>query len=145
MRLIAESILDESMPNLNAKIQYIRETEKKIEDISVEIDNLTTALSKLQVGFWLVSSFSYLLISDLDLVLLWVGSKFVEDLRCNRLIFSDSNGRDWPGPCGLRSLSISNELGMGSRYGVPPEMLYLQLLRQMFCFIWLGLQNIFYY
>lgn len=43
-----ESILDESMPNLNAKIQYIRETEKKIEDISVEIDNLTTALSKLQ-------------------------------------------------------------------------------------------------
>ncbi|XP_006364300.1 uncharacterized protein [Solanum tuberosum] len=43
-----ESILDESMPNLNAKIQYIRETEKKIEDISVEIDNLTTALSELQ-------------------------------------------------------------------------------------------------
>lgn len=43
-----ESILDESMPNLNAKIQYIRETEKKIEDISIEIDNLTTTLSKLQ-------------------------------------------------------------------------------------------------
>ncbi|XP_009613466.1 uncharacterized protein [Nicotiana tomentosiformis] len=36
------------MPSLNAKIQYIREAEKKIEDISVEIDNLTTALSKLQ-------------------------------------------------------------------------------------------------
>ncbi|XP_016459707.1 uncharacterized protein LOC107783250 isoform X3 [Nicotiana tabacum] len=43
-----ESILDESMPSLNAKSQYIREAEKKIEDISVEIDNLTTALSKLQ-------------------------------------------------------------------------------------------------
>ncbi|CAN4078892.1 unnamed protein product [Withania somnifera] len=43
-----ESILDERMPNLNAKTQYIRETEKKIEDISIEIDNLTTALSKLQ-------------------------------------------------------------------------------------------------
>lgn len=43
-----ESILDERMPNLNAKIQYIRETEKKIEDLSIEIDNLTIALSKLQ-------------------------------------------------------------------------------------------------
>ncbi|XP_016559816.1 uncharacterized protein LOC107859349 isoform X1 [Capsicum annuum] len=43
-----ESILDERMTKLNAKIQYIRETEKKIEDISIEIDNLTTALSKLQ-------------------------------------------------------------------------------------------------
>ncbi|MCD7450256.1 hypothetical protein HAX54_004701 [Datura stramonium] len=43
-----ESILDESMPNLFAKSQYIRETEKKIEDISIEIDNLTAALSKLQ-------------------------------------------------------------------------------------------------
>lgn len=43
-----ESILDESMPNLNAKSLYIRETEKKIEDISIEIDNLTAALSKLQ-------------------------------------------------------------------------------------------------
>ncbi|XP_070023936.1 uncharacterized protein [Nicotiana sylvestris] len=45
-----ESILDESMPSLNAKSQYIREAEKKIEDISVEIDNLTTALSKLQMA-----------------------------------------------------------------------------------------------
>lgn len=43
-----ESILDESMPNLNAKMQYIRETEKKIEDINIEIDNLSAALSKLQ-------------------------------------------------------------------------------------------------
>lgn len=65
MHLIAESILDESMPSLNAKIQYIREAEKKIEDISVEIDNLTTALSKLQVCFWPVYSFSCVLLSDL--------------------------------------------------------------------------------
>ncbi|KAK4347188.1 hypothetical protein RND71_033527 [Anisodus tanguticus] len=43
-----ESVLDEIMPNLNAKSQDIRETEKKIEDINKEIDNLTTALSKLQ-------------------------------------------------------------------------------------------------
>ncbi|XP_059291396.1 uncharacterized protein LOC132044876 [Lycium ferocissimum] len=45
---VLESILDEGIPNLNAKSQYIRETEKKIEEISIEIDNLTTALSKLQ-------------------------------------------------------------------------------------------------